>query len=447
MLKRRIRLLAALKINHLQLYFEHPFRFRFDPDIAGGPHADAYTPEILRDLDAYCRDHFIEFAPSFTCYGHLGRLLSLPQYRHLAEVEFPAPTWEDATWLQRLRGATLYTPHPQARQLIQNILDEFLPCFTAPRFNLCGDETHDLGRRTPGATPAQLAQHYTDHLHHLHRIAARHGKTLMLWGDMLHQYPDAIPRLPPRAHVLDWAYYPANNFDKCRAFTARGIPTVTCPSTRGFGRLFNAVEEARTVLIAQARAAQTHGAIGLLTTDWGDYGHFNMPPASLHAIALGAHLAWNPANDPHAPFDHAFSALLFGAPDPHPAQLYAQAGATPAPLATWPLAPVSHTPWPTDPAPARRLLDQAPAWATQFSRLTPTPWIDENDLAQLALACRFLHLAAHLATHAPPAQTLPLLDELEKAYAPLWYNESQPQGLIDLHTRGFTPLRHHLQNQ
>ncbi|MGD9782163.1 MAG: glycoside hydrolase family 20 zincin-like fold domain-containing protein, partial [Kiritimatiellia bacterium] len=72
MLQRRIRLLAALKINHLQLYFEHPFRFRFDPDIAGDN--DAYGADDLTALDACCREHFIELVPSFTCFGHMGRI-------------------------------------------------------------------------------------------------------------------------------------------------------------------------------------------------------------------------------------------------------------------------------------------------------------------------------------------------------------------------------------
>ncbi|MDD2519429.1 MAG: glycoside hydrolase family 20 zincin-like fold domain-containing protein [Kiritimatiellae bacterium] len=439
MLKRRVRLLASLKINHLQLYFEHPFRFRFDPDIAG--ENDAFDADDLKTLDAFCRDHFIELVPSFTCFGHMGRILSLPPYRELAEVEFPAPSWESATWLQRLRGCTLHTRDPDAQDLIRRILDEFLPCFASHRFNLCGDETYDLGRRTPDASPADLARQYTDHLRFLHREAARHGKSLMLWGDMLLKHPEAISRLPDGCEVLDWAYFPSNRFEKCGEFISHGLPTVVCPSVRGFGRLFNAVEEARAVLAAYASTGGQLGARGLLNTDWGDFGHFNMPPGALHGLALGAQLAWNPRNDSGPEFDRAFSALLFGAPDSRPAQLFSLAGSVPDSLACWPFAPLKNTPPPADLASSLELAEQAPAWADEFSRLPPSEWVDETDHAQLALACRFLQFSALVASRAPARRTRPLLDELEKAYAPLWFAESQPRGLLDIHFRGFEPMR------
>lgn len=439
MLKRRVRLLASLKINHLQLYFEHPFRFRFDPDIAGED--DAFDADDLKTLDAFCRDHFIELVPSFTCFGHMGRILSLPPYRELAEVEFPAPSWESATWLQRLRGCTLHTRDPDAQDLIRRILDEFLPCFASHRFNLCGDETYDLGRRTPDASPADLARQYTDHLRFLHREASRHGKSLMLWGDMLLKHPEAISRLPDGCEVLDWAYFPSNRFEKCGEFISHGLPTVVCPSVRGFGRLFNAVEEARAVLAAYARTGGQLGARGLLNTDWGDFGHFNMPPGALHGLALGAQLGWNPRNDSGPEFDRAFSALLFGAPDSRPAQLFSLAGSVPDSLACWPFAPLKNTPPPADLASSLELAEQAPAWAYEFSRLPPSEWVDETDHAQLALACRFLQFSALVASRAPARRTRPLLDELEKAYAPLWFAESQPRGLLDIHFRGFEPMR------
>jgi hypothetical protein len=439
-LKRRIRLLAALKINQLHLYFEHPFRFQFDPSIAGD--GDAFSPDDLRDIDHYCRQHFIELVPSFTCFGHMGRILSLPAYRSLAEVEFPAPSWEDATWLQRMRGATLHSRNPESQDLLRRILDEFLPCFSSARFNLCGDETHDLGKRDPNASPAEVARQYLDHVLFVRDLAARHGKSIQLWGDMLLQHPAAIPDVPPNCEILDWAYYPANRFEKCNAFISRGLRTFVCPSVRGFGRLFNAVEEARTVLAAYARIGHEYGAGGLLNTDWGDYGHFNMPPCSFHGLALGAQLAWNPSNDSAAAFDLAFSRFFFDSPTDRPARLFALAGSVPDAVAAWPFAPLNEfPPTPADPGVAQSLSDQAPLWADEFDALPCTEWADETDRAQLALACRFLRFGALLAAGAPRAQTLPLLDSLEKAYAPLWFAESQPRGLLDLHARSFAPMR------
>jgi hypothetical protein len=258
---------------------------------------------------------------------------------------------------------------------------------------------------------------------------------------MLLHHPDAISNLPDGCEILDWAYFPPNKFEKCGDFISRGLPTTVCPSVRGFGRIFNAVEETRTVLAAYARTGHQLGAQGLLNTDWGDYGHFNMPPGALHGLALGAHLAWNPANDEKEPFDQAFSKILFGADDSRPSELFSLAGSVPDGIAAWPFAPLKNIPPPADPSQARQIAAQAPVWADEFSKLQPTEWADETDHAQLALACRFVQFSALFASGAPAVQTRPLLDELEKAYATLWFAESQPRGLLDLHARGFEPMR------
>ena len=445
-LKRRLELLAHLKINHVQLYFEHPFRFAFDPSIAGDPSADAYTPDDLRNLDAHCRALHIDLVPCFTCFGHLGRLLSLPAYRPLAAREFPAPSWEEATWLQRLRGATLNPSHPDVPALLESLLSEFLPCFSSPSFNLCGDETYDLpDALPPGAPPNALGDLYASHVRRVAAIAARHGKRVLLWGDVLHKHPAAIRSLPKDATVLDWAYYPTNDFAKCRNFADAGVPFACCPSTRGFGALFPHAAEAAEVVRAQTAAALDHGAIGILNTDWGDFGHFALPPASLHGFAHAAALAWNPST-PDPAIDAAFSALLFRSPDA--ARYYRLLGAsTPAIryASTWPFPPVHpRATLPSFPAlpDAESLTAALPSVATAASiaaAFAETPWLDTSDLAQLALAPRFLDFALRLALR--EKDLLPILDALEKAYIPLWLEESLPRGLLDLHHRAFAPLR------
>jgi hypothetical protein len=359
------------------------------------------------DSGAFCRDHFIELVPSFTCFGHLGRFCRCRPTASWPKSNSPAPSWESATWLQRLRGCTLHTRDPDAQDLIRRILDEFLPCFASHRFNLCGDETYDLGRRTPDASPADLARQYTDHLRFLHREASRHGKSLMLWGDMLLKHPEAISRLPDGCEVLDWAYFPSNRFEKCGEFISHGLPTVVCPSVRGFGRLFNAVEEARAVLAAYARTGGQLGARGLLNTDWGDFGHFNMPPGALHGLALGAQLGWNPRNDSGPEFDRAFSALLFGAPDSRPAQLFSLAGSVPDSLACWPFAPLKNTPppptsplrsnWRNKPRPGRMSFPGCPP---------PNGWTKPTTPRQ-ALAFRFLQFSALVASGPRPGARAP----------------------------------------
>lgn len=438
-LARTIRRLAALKINHVQLYFEHPFRFAFDSAIAG---EDAYTPSDLRRLDALCRSLHVELVPCFACFGHLGRLLSLPPYRPLAEVEFPAPDWASATFLQRLHGATINPDAPGTLPLLERLLGEFLPCFSSPHFNLCGDETYELGAHLgPSPASSALAALYARHVRHIAEIAARHGKTVLLWGDILHKHPEAIPHLPEDATILDWAYFPTNDFDRCHIFADAGRPFLTCPSTRGFGTLFNRVDEAALVLRRQTDAALRHGARGLLVTDWGDFGHFNLPATSLHPLALGAALAWNP-DTTDAAFDDAFSVLF------HPAELAREAGRFPSRLSASPffpvhprLAPADQTPLPPETL-ANDLIDRAETLAEDFAAAPLGPYLDGTERRELWLAADCLAFAGMLDNPTSTASELrSALDTIESLYAPLWHAESLPAGLADIQSRIFSPLR------
>ena len=74
--------LAALKINQFQLNFEHAFGFSFDPTICGPQ--EGLTPAEVQDLDRYCQERFIDLVPALATFGHMGRILSMPAYRHLA---------------------------------------------------------------------------------------------------------------------------------------------------------------------------------------------------------------------------------------------------------------------------------------------------------------------------------------------------------------------------
>ncbi len=397
-LRQLVNLLAHLKYNQLQLYVEHVFPFAFDPAISEG--CDVLTPHEIRALDEYCRIRHIRLVPSLACFGHMGRVLSLPAYRELAEAPWPAPTWQQSRWVQRLRGATINPRHPGARKLLRAMLNDFLPCFSAPLFNMCGDETYDLGRGANRAWAEKdgMGKLYALHVRFLHKEAARHGKRLMLWGDMLLKYPDAIRRIPDDCIVLDWGYEPTTDFSKVRSFLRAGLNAYVCPSTRGYRVVFNEVEKARANIAGYAREASQAGAHGLLVTDWGDMGHFNLPAASLHGMALGAATAWNPRADSDAAFDRAFALQLFGDRKGDVSRAFRQAGS--APVANWPLM-LTDLPeeWKTPKAmsAAEKTACAAAGCAKVFAMLSQASWpfvLPETTLPELALACGALKLTA-----------------------------------------------------
>lgn len=447
-LKRLVQKMAFLKLNQLQLYIEHTFEFSFDPSIARG--CDPLTPSEIRELDAWCRAHHVELVPCLSCFGHMGRILSLSQYRALAEVPWPWPDWETAPWRLRLRGATLNPRHPEARDLIKHMLSDFLPCFSSPHFNMCGDETYDLGQGANAALARRrgIGWLYVQHVRFVRSVAREHGKRLMLWGDVLQRHPDAIALLPKDCIVLDWGYEPDTNFAKVEKFTRAGLDALVCPSTRGYKVVFNETEKARRCIVGYARAGLRAGAIGMLTTDWGDIGHFNLPAASLHGLALGAAMAWNPQGDAEREFDRAFAQHAFGEDAEAFARIFPEAGVTN--LAQWPLLLEPLEAWPADRCLALKARDYQPkigSWIRALRKCRRGLLMHNADLSEirraleaLALNLRGFILAAAMRDHRSPralrrrlvAEFLAERAKFWRRYAATWRYTSRTVGLMEL---------------
>ncbi len=284
--------LAQLKMNHLQLYVEHTFAFAFDPDISAN--CSPLTPDDLSTLDAHCRARCINLVPSLATFGHMGRILSIPRYQHLADIPAEGP-WDDQSWLQRQRGLTLDPTNPESRKLLDTMLAEFLPLFSAPFANVNADETHDLGmgRSKSRANHVGKGRLYVDHLKFLADRCEAHGKQMMFWGDIIRNHAALLHELPEDAVLLDWGYEPDSEFPALTSPHRHERDVIPCPGTSGWKRIINDYDAAETNMANAANAAQTHHAAGMIVTDWGDDGHFNLLSCSLPMFAVAANHAWN----------------------------------------------------------------------------------------------------------------------------------------------------------
>ena len=133
-------LLASMKFNQLQLYTEHTFAYRQHPQVWAD--ASPMTGEEILELDAYCRERFIQLVPNQNSFGHLERWLKFPKYNGLSECPngFSFPSGH-----RMEKGFTLDPQDPGSIKLIESMYDELLPHFTSKLFNVGCDETFDLG--------------------------------------------------------------------------------------------------------------------------------------------------------------------------------------------------------------------------------------------------------------------------------------------------------------
>ncbi len=314
-LQRLIDRMAYYKLNQLQLYVEHTFAFRHCSELWAG--SDALNAEDIIALVRYGKERGVELVPSLSCFGHCYTLLRCKRFEHLNELDVRASE-RPFSQIDRMAHYTLDCRSPEALALITSMLDEYLDLFDSGLCNICCDETFDLGkgRNSEVAAAAGTESLYCDFVQQLITHVNRHGKTALFWGDIVGKTPEILKRFSGDFTLLDWDYSPELEYCQAQRYEQRGVPYYVCAGTQAWNTALPRIDAAAANIRKAAVTAARHHAAGMLTTDWGDYGHFNQPVNSIYGMALGAAAGWNPdaAADLKC-FENAFEALELGAPE------------------------------------------------------------------------------------------------------------------------------------
>ncbi|MEV0603385.1 glycoside hydrolase family 20 protein [Streptomyces sp. NPDC050315] len=151
-LEKRIREMADLKLNQLQLHFSDDQAFRIEssshPEIVSKDHL---TKDQVRHLVKLARELHITVIPEIDSPGHLGAVID----------KHPELQLRSAAGVSQ-RGA-IDISQPKAAQIVDDLLKEYAKLFAeegvpGPRWHLGGDEYRALTVKSPGATYPQLAR-------------------------------------------------------------------------------------------------------------------------------------------------------------------------------------------------------------------------------------------------------------------------------------------------
>ncbi|MEE2673835.1 MAG: glycoside hydrolase family 20 zincin-like fold domain-containing protein [Myxococcota bacterium] len=309
-LREIVDLCARTKLNVLMLYTEHTFRFRRHPKI--GAEDSPLDAETMRQLDAYAAARCVDLIPCLQSLGHMSHILEHDEYKHLDETN---------------DGWTLSPAEPGTYELLRDLYDEYLPNFRSTWLNANCDEPWDLCRGKSKSREAQLGPGgvYLEHVGRLKELAAANGKRTMIWGDVVHAHPERIPQIDRDLVLLDWWYEAEFDFDRVKVFVENDIEFLVCPGTSSWNCLFPRIETSNLNIERWADAGRRYGAKGLINTDWGDNGHYNLQGNSWFAYAYGAEQAWSGRAEAKD-FDRAFSRLVFGDASGEVARLYRALG-------------------------------------------------------------------------------------------------------------------------
>ncbi len=241
--KRQIRYLARLKYNGYLFYNENVTRVPSHPDYV--PENGFFTMEDLDEIAEYASRWHVEFIGGQQSFGHLEKILSLPQYRHLGLTE-----------------NMLDADSPQARAFIKDVLCDLCMHIPSKYFCVFCDETFDLEK------VADKERYYSDYINYLVQVLRSQGKRTIVCGDMLMKYPAMIPMLDRDIIVMTWNYDAAESFEPWIApFRDACFEWWVAPGVHSSGRMVPDMRaaEGNRRFITEGRSS---GCDGVMVCSW-----------------------------------------------------------------------------------------------------------------------------------------------------------------------------------
>ena len=289
--------LSHYKLNVLQFYTEHTFQFPHHPKI--GASCGSLSNQDILELDSFCRARHVELMPNLQSFGHARNTLLIPEYQHLAETEL--------LW-------TLSPAFEETYTLLDELYADMLPAFTSTTFNVDCDETYDLGQGASKALADEIGvgRVYLNHILRVRELAARYGRRIQIWGDILLHHPELIGELPDDVVLLDWHYHPADEYPTVETFAEAERRFWVCPGVGSWNSIFPRLYGANVNIRNLVRDGVAAGAEGMLNTDWGDHGHYQPLGLSWYGYVFGAAQGWTGGMTTDEDFEAAFGPLFFG---------------------------------------------------------------------------------------------------------------------------------------
>jgi hypothetical protein len=197
--------------------------------------------------------------------------------------------------MKRQLHHTIDFRNPESFDFVKRVLENFIPLFSSPIVNICGDETFDIGKGKNKDLAEQVGSTrlYVEFLKKVMAVVEDMGKKVMFFGDMIIRQPEYLEELPKDVICMNWNYEPDVTEEETRTYKQAGVIQYVCPGTIGWNRALNDYEGAFQNITKLIRYGGKYGAIGVLTTDWGDFGHINCLSTSLPGLILGATMSWN----------------------------------------------------------------------------------------------------------------------------------------------------------
>ena len=301
--------LALAKMNLLELYIEHVYAYKAFPDVAP---PEGYTAADGMAMSAHAADAGVEIHPLLQGLGHSYHILNKPQYQHLR-----IGPCEKQPWIM-----TFDIRKPEAVQMVTTMIDELCATFPGELFNIDITEIDIDGLQADGVSMPQATDLVFAYVLRLNDAVKKHGRRLMITqgpldsqGHLAGMGPklDALPKdiIIGSYYCAGGPYQPAWEKDFPRLH-GKGIDFFAQPWIYSHVWLTPWVNHAAEFSELEVSRGAAHGALGSVTTDWGDAGHFHFVGEEWLPFLYHGAVAWTGARLDRDYFRKAYARLVYG---------------------------------------------------------------------------------------------------------------------------------------
>jgi len=305
--KRIIKFLARYKMNVYQPYIEDVFQFKSYPTI--GVKRGALTGEDVKAMLNEARKYNIDVVPVFETLGHFENILSQPEFARFAE--YPG-------------SASLDVSNDSIYIMLENMLKEIFDAFPSAYINIAADESFDvgLGNSKKLVEEKGIAQVHADHYNKVIAICRRYNKHVLMYGDIILEHPEILTMIPKDIEIVDWDYGDKFSYNHVRKFKEAGFKFYVSPAVWNFTTTFPALNIALPNIQYFTRAGIEEGALGMINSQWGDYGAETFRELNLFPFAWGAQCSSNYKASNMSTFSKNFLRDFYGTDDPRINNIY-----------------------------------------------------------------------------------------------------------------------------
>jgi len=303
-----IDLMALLKMNHLELYVEG-FSFGY-PSFTKYWHDETpITVEEYKKIEEYCNQNFIDLVPNQNGFGHMAPWLALDEFKDLAEC--PEGIY---LWGTHRAPSTLNPLDERSLELISRMYQDMLPISNSKYFNMNFDEPFELGKGKSKEYCEKygLGNCYVDFVLKAYHEIKKYNKQPLIWGDVLLKHPEVLHRLPDDMIFIDWGYDGNYPFSKnLKMISEKNIKFIAAPGTTSWCSLSGRTSDMLFNIYNACIYTKEYQGLGVLLTDWGDFGHLQYWPVSLVPLSYMGLLSWRVEEGTHLELKHFVNKYVF----------------------------------------------------------------------------------------------------------------------------------------